>query len=108
MTEAITKISNAFYDTGLLVESAKKEEQPKTRPVSSSSTVDECDKIKEQWAFNMPCVLLVNGRSYWSARLKAIYELIYKDVLISVRKSLAAGLIELAKLIEVKSASNED
>lgn len=76
--------------------------------MSSSSTVDEADKIKEQWAFNMPCVLLVNGRDYWVAKLKSVYELIYKDMLISVRKSLAAGLIELARLIDVKTASHED
>jgi hypothetical protein len=34
--------------------------------------------------------------------------MIYKDVLLSVRKSLAAGLVEVAKLIEIKTASYED
>jgi hypothetical protein len=34
--------------------------------------------------------------------------MIYKDVLLSVRKSLAAGLIEVAKLIDVKGATNDD
>jgi len=34
--------------------------------------------------------------------------MIYKDVLLSVRKSLAAGLFEIAKLVEIKTASYED
>ncbi len=56
----------------------------------------------------MPCVLLVNGKNYWAAKLKLFYEMIHKDVLLSVRKSLAAGLIEVAKLIDVKGATNDD
>lgn len=54
------------------------------------------------WAFNLPCMLLVNdGQAYWSLRLKDVFKLLYKDMLLSVRKSIAAGLIEVAKLIDL-------
>jgi hypothetical protein len=52
------------------------------------------------WAFNMPCILLVNGgKKYWKSNLKEVYKGFYKDILLGVRKSLAASLIEIAKLI---------
>ena len=48
----------------------------------------------------MPCILLVNGgKPYWTSNLKDIYKSLYKDILLGVRKSLAAGLIEIVKLI---------
>lgn len=51
LTDAIQKICNAFYDANLLSESKQNKEgsesNQKSRPVSSSSTVDESDKIKE-------------------------------------------------------------
>lgn len=49
------------------------------------------------WAYHMPCVLLVCQASYWP-KLKTIFELIYKDVSVSIRKSLSSGLIEMAKI----------
>jgi len=48
----------------------------------------------------MPCILLVNGgKKYWKSNLKEVYKGFYKDILLGVRKSLAASLIEIAKLI---------
>ena len=35
--------------------------------------------------------------------MKSIYKVLYKDILLNVRKSLAASLIEVAKLIDLKS-----
>ena len=33
----------------------------------SSGTQDEMDRVKEMWAFNLPCILLVNdGKAYWT------------------------------------------
>ena len=40
----------------------------------SSNAQDEIDKIKECWAFNFPCLLLVNGgKAYWTQTAKAVY-----------------------------------
>lgn len=52
------------------------------------------------WAFNMPCILLVNGgKKYWTSNLKEVYKGLYRDILLGVRKSLAASVVEIAKLI---------
>ena len=75
----------------------------------SSNAQDEIDKIKECWAFNFPCVLLVNGgKEYWTRVAKAVYAILTKDILINVRKSLAASLIEICKLIDLKSDLDEN
>ena len=78
----------------------------------SSTALDEHDKLKEMWAFNLPCMLLVNnGRQFWTETARDIYKVLYKDVLIKIRVSLAASLIEIAKLINLKEDSedaNED
>lgn len=69
----------------------------------SSGTQDEMDRVKEMWAFNLPCILLVNGgKQYWKTRVRDVYKILYKDILLNVRKSLAASLIEVAKLIDLK------
>jgi len=39
-----------------------------------NNSQDDLDRIKEMWAFNMPCVLMVNGGAeYWRKSLKEIY-----------------------------------
>lgn len=59
---------------------------------------DESEKIKEMWAYHLPCVLLVNQKvNYWS-RLKPIYVEIYTDLSLKVKKSLVAGLYETCKI----------
>ena len=63
----------------------------------SFMTDDDTEKIKEMWAFHMPCVLLVQKADYWS-KLKPIYSEIYQDLSTNVKKSLAASLLEMAKL----------
>ena len=75
----------------------------------SSNAQDEIDKIKECWAFNFPCLLLVNGgKSYWSQTAKAVYTVLQKDVLINVRKSLAASLVEVCRLISLNEDLDEN
>lgn len=67
------------------------------------------DKIKECWAFNFPCLLLVNGgKAYWTRHAKAIYTILHKDILLNVRKSLAASLVEIGKLIDLKEDLDEN
>lgn len=76
---------------------------------SSNAKQDQIDKVKEMWAFNMPCLLLVNGgRPFWIAKAKQIYKLISKDILLSVRKSLAASLVEIARLLDLKDEEAEE
>ena len=61
------------------------------------------------WAFNMPCLLLVNGgKKYWTSHMKDIYKNLFKEILLGVRKSLAAGLIEIAKLIDLKEQNRTE
>jgi hypothetical protein len=55
----------------------------------------------------MPCVLLVNGNKQWKT-LRPIYDLLVKEnSVISVQKSMAAGLIQIAKLLDL-NGSKED
>lgn len=81
----------------------------KSKLSMSSQAQDEVDKIKECWAFNFPCVLLVNGgKPYWTRVAKAVYAILTKDILINVRKSLAASLIEICKLIDLREDLDEN
>ena len=75
----------------------------------SSNAQDEIDKIKECWAFNFPCLLLANGgKPYWTQVAKAVYTVLQKDVLINVRKSLAASLVEICRLISLNEDLDEN
>jgi len=75
----------------------------------SSNSQDEIDKIKECWAFNFPCVLLVNGgKTYWTRKAKPVFIILYKDILLNVRKSLAASLFEVARLIKLNDDLDEN
>ena len=63
---------------------------------------DDIDKIKYYWAYNMPCALLVNGKSkYWFASLKNIYEILYKDILINLRTSISSSFKEIIEILEI-------
>jgi hypothetical protein len=54
-------------------------------------------------------LLLVNGgKTYWGRTVKAVYKVLYKDILLNVRKSLAASLVEVCRLIELKGDLDED
>ena len=58
---------------------------------------DETEKIKEMWAYHMPCVLLVQKADYWP-KLKHIYQDIFMDISVSIKKSLASSLLEVTKI----------
>ena len=45
---------------------------------------DVIEKIKEMWAFHLPCVLLIHKSDYWK-RLKPIYQEIYTDISLNVK-----------------------
>jgi len=95
---------------GHLGSSLNLEESKSNKRLSMSSNAqDEIDKIKECWAFNFPCILLVNGgKSYWTQTAKAVYQVLQKDVLINVRKSLAASLVEICRLINLSDDADEN
>lgn len=63
---------------------------------------DDIDKIRYYWAYNMPCAILVteSDPKFWLNNLKQIYEMLHKDVLINVRKAMAAGYKEVIKLMK--------
>jgi len=65
------------------------------------------DKVKYSWAFFLGCALFVNGgESFWQSKIKTIYEKLYKDILLTVRKTLASSLTEVAKLIDMSNHDN--
>lgn len=63
---------------------------------------DDVDKIKYYWAYNLPCTLLVNGGTiFWLAHMKNIYEMLYKDVLINLRTTIASSFKEIIEILEI-------
>ena len=80
----ITEVSNIFLNLqqisghlGVPIQGANddEEEMKSSKKLTMSSNAhDEIDKIKECWAFNFPCVLLVNGgKAYWTRVARAVY-----------------------------------
>ena len=114
LKDKIKEVSDIFLDLnqikGHLGASVNLEESKSEKKLSMSSNAqDEIDKIKECWAFNFPCVLLVNGgKKYWTSTAKAVYKVLYRDILINVRKSLSASLVEICRLIELKNDLDEN
>lgn len=94
----IKEVSDMFFNLDLL----KTPSTGKSDDLADSfmGNEDSTDKIKEMWAFNLPCVLLVNAPAsvYWQQRIKSIYKEIYTDLQLCVKRSLAASIIEIAKL----------
>ena len=60
----ITEVCNGFYDLNLL--NIERQDQ------DSFSIEDDIVKIKEMWAYHLPCVLHINRAEYWN-RLKLVY-----------------------------------
>lgn len=65
---------------------------------------DDVDKIRYYWAYNLPCAILVteSDSKFWLNNLKPIYEMLHKDVLINVRKAMAAGYKDVIRLMKFK------
>jgi predicted phosphohydrolase len=64
---------------------------------------DDTEIVKQFWAYNLPGVLYVNGgnRDYWTDRLQTIFKHLYKDELAIVRKTLASGFLDVAKMLSL-------
>ena len=65
----IREACDAFYDIDVLSKTSisSNKENSEKKITMSSTALDEHDKIKEMWAFNLPCMLLVNGkRKFWN------------------------------------------
>lgn len=57
----------------------------------------------------MPCAIMVNGKqSFWFSHLKAIYEMLYKDILINVRTSMSSGFKEVIELLDIDKMENPE
>jgi len=53
---------------------------------SGANEGEDIEMVKHMWAFNMPCILLINGgREYWTTQIQPVYKLLFKDELVSVR-----------------------
>lgn len=69
---------------------------------------DDVDKVKYYWAYFIPCSLVLNGGNvFWESKIKDVFQKLYKDVLVNVRKSLAAGMVETMKLVDMDSKNNQ-
>lgn len=88
----INEVCRFFYDLEFL-----KAEKVNIQAEDSFMSDDESEKIKEMWAFHMPCVLLVQKSEFWPT-LKQIYQEIYTDIAVPVKRSLAASFLEITKL----------
>ena len=64
---------------------------------NSFSGDDDSDKIKEMWAYHLPCVLLILQKPFWLT-LRPIYSFLLADSQLAVKKSLASSLLEVATL----------
>lgn len=74
----------------------------------TANSNDDIDKVKYYWAYFIPCALMLNGgQNYWESRIKGVFQKLYKDILLNVRKSLAAGLYEIMKLVDLKNQENQ-
>jgi hypothetical protein len=68
----------------------------------NNSESDDIEVVKQMWAFNMPCIVLINGkREYWTSKISALFMTLMKDEMVSVRISLSAGLLEVTKLLNL-------
>ena len=113
LRDKIREVSLVFFNlqlvSGHLGASVDEEFKSEKKLTLSSNAQDELDKIKECWAFNFPCVLLVNGgKQFWNQKARAVYKVLYKDILINVRRSLAASLVEICRLIGLSDDLDEN
>ena len=70
----IREVSDCFFNLKQIAGPQDEEYKAEAKITMSSNAQDEVDKIKECWAFNFPCVLLVNGgKQYWTTTAKKVY-----------------------------------
>lgn len=86
----IADVCRSFYDLQLL-------RQETAQHKNSFSGDDDSDKIKEMWAYHLPCVLLILQKPFWPT-LRPIYSFLLADSQLAVKKSLASSLLEVATL----------
>lgn len=62
---------------------------------------DDLDKVRYYWAYNLPCAIQVldSNVNFWNTHLRNVYDMLYKDILLTVRTSMAAGFKEIIKMI---------
>ena len=53
-------------------------------------------------------MLINGGQVYWERKLKGVYEKLFKDILINVRKSLASSIVDVMKLVDMNSEDNQN
>jgi hypothetical protein len=65
--------------------------------------------MRYYWAYNMPCAILVSGQSvlFWNDHLKSVYDMLHKDILLTVRTAMAAGFKEIINQLDFSKMENE-
>lgn len=102
----LSQLWDVFYDQKFI--SGTEEENSICQSFMANSN-DDVDKIKYYWAFYSGCALLINGgEDYWLSTLKPIYEKLYKDLQINVRKTLASSLVEVMKQVDMGNPDNQE
>lgn len=106
-------MSNAFYDTSLLGKDEMKdldiEESLMEKVDEFAGKNEDVEKVKNQWAYNLPCALLVNGgQKYWLAHLKPIYKILLKDTPTEAKTALSAGFKELINLVSIEKLESKE
>ena len=70
---------------------------------------DDVDKVKYYWAYNLPCALMVNRKAnFWFSHMKNIYQMLYKDVLINLRTTLASSFKEVIQILDINSMEEKE
>jgi hypothetical protein len=106
LKQKIKEVSDKFYNMDRMEDKNKdKDNSAEDKLIQSfmNTESDDVEIVKQFWAYNLPGVLLVNGgnRDYWCSRLKEIFTHLHKDELAIVRKTLAAGFLDVAKMLNL-------
>lgn len=103
----ISSCCSLFYDPSIISPFSLEGENNQICSSFMGAPTDDLDKIKYSWAFNMPCILLVNGgQSFWQQRAMSVYEMLSKEIILNIRKTLASSLVEVMKLVNMKDETN--
>ena len=113
LKELINKMCLTYYDMKMIVGGNSDLEDSLMEKLDDYSFMqnktDDVDKVKYYWAYNIPCALLVNGKSvFWFSHLKGVYELLYKDILINLRTTIAASFKEIIEILEIDKMEKQE
>lgn len=106
----IDQSCQTFYDMKMLgIDDLDLEDSLMDKIEQMSIRGEDEDKVKYQWAYNMPCALLVNGGiKFWTKKLKTIFKALMAEKASNIKNSLAAGFKEIIKLVEIDKLETKE